>query len=141
MTLGKIKHSQKMNEPSLQAWVLCNQDGSVETGHCTCMAGAGEVCSHVVAILYALQYIAESKDTVSCTDVRSLWNVPKTAKVKCKPIRGIDFGQIFSGSRIPSKVPCMSDDHIVQFLTDIEEAGSSSVLSRVTEPFAERMAE
>ncbi|CAG9829833.1 unnamed protein product [Diabrotica balteata] len=85
--IHKIKHSQKMKEPPLQAWVVCNQDGSVETGHCTCMAGA-EVCSHVGAILYAQQYIiAASKDNISCTDVRSLWNVPKTAKVACKPIR------------------------------------------------------
>jgi hypothetical protein len=43
----QVKHSQRMNERLLHVWVkhwvMCGADGSVETAHCTCMAGAGEV--------------------------------------------------------------------------------------------------
>ncbi|KAJ8947716.1 hypothetical protein NQ317_006927 [Molorchus minor] len=59
---GKVKHSQRMHDPPLQVWIICNSDGSIENGHCTCMAGAGEVCSHVGAVLYALQFIHLSKN-------------------------------------------------------------------------------
>jgi hypothetical protein len=66
-----------MNERPLHVSVMCRADGSVETAHCTCMAGAGEVYSHVGAVLYALEHVSTTQGTTSCTDVPALWNVPK----------------------------------------------------------------
>jgi hypothetical protein len=37
--LGKVKHSQRMSESSLRPWLIVENDGSISTGHCTCMAG------------------------------------------------------------------------------------------------------
>ena len=44
-----------MIDPPVNTWVMCQHDGTVETGHCICMAGLGEVCSHVAAILFYLE--------------------------------------------------------------------------------------
>lgn len=132
-----MNHSQKMNEPPLHVWVMCNQDGSVETAHCTCMAGASEVCSHVGAVLYALEYIHTSRSTTSSTDVECLWNVPRKVKINYQPIKEMDFGRVI-GNRMPLdlEVPPIEGQEMVSFLRDIEEAGTSSVLMRIVEPFA-----
>ena len=44
----------------------------IESAHCTCMAGLGEVCSHVAAILFFLE--SESRAPRSCTQELCKWN-------------------------------------------------------------------
>lgn len=53
----------KMNEPAHKVWVLAKMDGEIICGHCTCLAGLSETCSHVGAICYAVLNIAESTET------------------------------------------------------------------------------
>ena len=38
-----MRDLQRANDPPEDAWVICQTDGVVESGHCTCMAGLGEV--------------------------------------------------------------------------------------------------
>lgn len=52
-----------MNEPPLNVWVLANLNGEIICGHCTCVAGLTESCSHVGAICFAVTKITESSDT------------------------------------------------------------------------------
>lgn len=95
------------------------------------MAGAGEVCSHVGAVLYALEYIYNSKRTTSCTDLHSLWDVPKASKVESQQLRQMDFGRIISSNKLRNQhIPPISADEMVDFLKQIEEAGSSSVMMK-----------
>lgn len=56
----KVKHSQKMNDPPLNVWVLASLDGHIICGHCTCVAGLTESCSHVGAVCFAVNKISES---------------------------------------------------------------------------------
>ena len=35
-----------------KAWICVKGDGEILYGHCSCMAGLGEVCSHVGAIMF-----------------------------------------------------------------------------------------
>ena len=42
-----------MTSPPLRPWIGVQYDGTVICAHCNCMAGAGEACSHVAALLYA----------------------------------------------------------------------------------------
>ena len=53
--MAKVLHSQKLNEAPLNPWVIVHEDGTVESGHCDCMAGQGSSCSHVAAVLFALE--------------------------------------------------------------------------------------
>ena len=41
--MEKVKHSQRMNETPCRPWVIVNPNGTVTSGHCTCMAGQGEM--------------------------------------------------------------------------------------------------
>ncbi|KAI4455229.1 atp-dependent dna helicase [Holotrichia oblita] len=53
LIVSKVMHSQKRNEKPPQVWVIVSTDGAISTGYCTCMAGLGEVCSHVAAVLFS----------------------------------------------------------------------------------------
>ena len=40
-------HSQQLNSSPLCPWVIVENNGKILSGHCTYMAGLGEVCTHV----------------------------------------------------------------------------------------------
>lgn len=128
-----------MNESPLEVWCLIHSDGSVETAHCTCMAGMGAVCSHVGALLYALEFIHSSREATSCTDVLSQWNVPGTFRVEPQPLRHMEFGSVIPSSQI-SDIPPITENELVDTLKQIQSAGSSSCLMRLIEPFASELA-
>ena len=48
----QVRHSQRMNDPPLRPWVIAEENGTIQSAHCTCMAGLGEACSHVGALLF-----------------------------------------------------------------------------------------
>lgn len=78
----QVNHSYRLNEPPLTAWVVVEKEGLVRFGHCTCMAGLGEVCSHVGAILYALLAAVNKLSGTACTDEACAWNEPSMAAVR-----------------------------------------------------------
>lgn len=46
----------------------------IESAHCTCMAGLGEVSSHIGTILFFLE--SASRAPLSCTQELCKWNEP-----------------------------------------------------------------
>ncbi|CAH1270905.1 Hypp4506 [Branchiostoma lanceolatum] len=75
---SKVKHSMALRTKAVSVWVAVQEDGAVITGHCDCMAGVSEVCSHVAATLF---YIAKAADMkTSCTSKPSQWNKPQKRK-------------------------------------------------------------
>jgi len=49
----------KVNDNNLVPWVLFGGIGDdifLESAHCNCMAGLGEACSHIGALLFYLEY-------------------------------------------------------------------------------------
>lgn len=131
-----MKHS-RLNEPPLQVWIINQEDGSVDTPHCTCMAGISEVCSHVGTILYALEHIYSSRESTSCTDIQSLWNVPNTSGVEPQALKDLMYGRVISSSS--DDIRAMTVDKIKRVLNAIQNVGSSACLTRVIEPFASNM--
>ena len=53
--LANVKHSQSLSSPSLKVWVAFKASGEVLCAHCTCMAGLGEACSHIAAVLFTAE--------------------------------------------------------------------------------------
>ena len=49
-----VRHSQNMKDFA-NPWVVLAPNGPVICGHCTCMGGSKETCSHVAAVLYKIQ--------------------------------------------------------------------------------------
>ncbi|KZR95535.1 Uncharacterized protein APZ42_010704 [Daphnia magna] len=54
---AKVHHSMAFNLPPLRPCVAFNSAGGVITAHCDCIAGLGECCSHVGAILFGAQAV------------------------------------------------------------------------------------
>ena len=81
---ARVHHSQKLNDPKLKPWVMIKTDGIILGAHCNCMAGFGECCSHVSALLFKLwlhNYKGEAV-TLSVTSKRCKWSRPSEESLK-----------------------------------------------------------
>ncbi|KAH7983161.1 hypothetical protein HPB52_009697 [Rhipicephalus sanguineus] len=79
VVVSKVRHSQAFKEKPPLPWLLIKPDGEVLCAHCTCMAGLGEACSHVGAVLFYLEAAVTRRDGRSCTDGQSAWLPPHRA--------------------------------------------------------------
>ena len=70
----------RVNDKPLEAWVIVSSGGTVQSSHCTCMAGLGEGCSHIAAVLFALEHGSRVSKEASVTDVPAYWLFPTAAK-------------------------------------------------------------
>lgn len=127
-------------------WCIIAKDGSVCTAHCTCMAGLGEVCSHVGAILFAADYANTRKIERSCTDVGAVWPMPSmTQKVPIVPVHEMNWGKSSGHQRASSShdigVPLTSEHEFADIMNMISELGYSCPLMRIVQPYATQLAQ
>lgn len=101
-------HSQKLSEPPLRPWVLIRKDGTVVTAHCTCMAGLGEACSHVAALLFAVECGVRQSEGMTCTDIPCAWKKPASGNVPCATLAEIDF----TSPRNKQRLALMNQQHV-----------------------------
>lgn len=81
-----------MNITPLQPWMISDKTGTVLAAHCNCMAGLGEACSHVGAMLFAIEATVKVRDSKTVTQEKAYWLLPSgIKKVEYKTIREIDF--------------------------------------------------
>ena len=82
-----------MSSAPLNPWVIIKNSDTVVCGHCTCMAGLGETCSHIGALLYWIEYAVWKRDEEgSCTSRANQWMEPHTTKqVPYLQVDAIDF--------------------------------------------------
>ena len=88
-----MQHSQRLNDTPLSCWIIIESSGEVCCAHCTCMAGLGETCTHIAAILFYLEVIARIQGTTTtCTQQTCQWIIPAYfKKIDYLPIKNIDF--------------------------------------------------
>ena len=92
LLIAKVKHSQRMNEPSLKPWVIAEINGKILCAHCNCMAGLGESCSHIGALLFALEAVVKIRNAKTVTQDKAYWLLPSSVnKVKYETVQEIDF--------------------------------------------------
>ena len=65
--------------------------GTIVCAHCNCMAGLGEPCSHIAALLYATEANTSLLKNTSCTSQPCSWLPASTQSVDYAPISDIDF--------------------------------------------------
>ena len=85
LVLGKVRHSYAASSSPLIPWVAARMNGSVEYGHCTCMAGLGETCSHIASFLYWLETAVRIRSSTTCTSVPNSW-LPPSLPAACKEV-------------------------------------------------------
>ena len=89
--LFQVLHSQKMSATPASPWLIAEMDGNILTSHCDCMAGLGESCSHMAAVLFYIEYAARLQENKTVTQDKAYWMPPALKEVKYNEIKGIDF--------------------------------------------------
>lgn len=85
-------HSQRMREKPLSPWIITDKTGTVLASHCDCMAGIGETCSHVAAVLFFVEATVRIRDSRTVTQEPAYWLIPKSVKgVTYNETAGINF--------------------------------------------------
>ena len=67
LLLEKVRNSYTATKDPLKPWVLVKCSRAVLVGHCTCIAGSAETCSHVGAILHWVEAAVRIKKNIACT--------------------------------------------------------------------------
>ena len=80
-----------MNETPLHPRIIVEKCGNILCAHCNCMAGLGECCSHVGAVLFYVEFAVNLRDPETCTEEKAYWLLPGYKKVEYKPVADIDF--------------------------------------------------
>ena len=86
-----VKHSQKLSGPPLKPWIAAEMVGTILCAHCNCMAGLGEACSHIAALLFAVEANTSLLKNTSCTSQLCSWLPASSQSVDYAPISDIDF--------------------------------------------------
>ncbi|CAN7976078.1 unnamed protein product [Ixodes persulcatus] len=112
--------SQRATTEPHDAWVcLTNASGGVRAARCTCKAGLTEVCSHVTAILYAVESpIRENTDGAFCTSNPCAWSANVVKKAKMMPLDEINL----SKPGKPARRICKEQDHVAAAYVPGDEA-------------------
>ncbi|XP_034072435.1 uncharacterized protein LOC117546338 isoform X1 [Gymnodraco acuticeps] len=85
LVFARVNHSQRSGETPLKTWIVAKEDGEVVTAHCNCMAGLSESCSHVGAVLFAIEAGVKMRETASCTTEKCKWLMPSHVKKVFRP--------------------------------------------------------
>ena len=89
---GKVHHSYSVSPLPLQPWIIAKHNGAVVCGHCTCMPGLGETCSHIGALLYWVECQVHKSSEISSTSLTNNWLEPSSiSSVLYQQIADIDF--------------------------------------------------
>ena len=119
------------------------------------MAGLGEVCTHVAAVLFYLETSFGLQGKATCTQDKCQWVIPAYQKsIPYAPVKDLDFTSAKGKKRkidcaladpTPSVAKCPrkpvavnppSDDELVKFYKTLSECGSKPAILSVTLPYA-----
>ena len=84
-------HSQRLSATPASPWLIAEIDGTILAAHCDCMAGLGESCSHVAAVLFYLEYAVRIQGNKTVTQDKAYWMPPTLKEVEYSEIKDIDL--------------------------------------------------
>lgn len=161
--LGILRNCQKKKKKKgsqLQPWLIAEKDGKVISGHCNCMTGLGEVCSHVGAMLFAVEAIVKLRDSKTVTQEKAYYLLPAgLTKVEYKRVRDIDFtGAMTKKKKLDEKIenpgetatctmsrkskpvlniPPPSSEEVTCFIQSLHESGAKPAILSLIDEFAD----
>ena len=93
VVVAKVRHSQRMNDPLVNLWIVAGTNGRVFSAHCLgCKAGLAESCSHIASVLIYLECWTRIHGKLACTQVKCTWLLPTYVdKVSYARAKEIDF--------------------------------------------------
>jgi len=93
VVVAKVRHSQRMNDPLVNVWIIADTDGTILSAHCLgCKAGLAESCSHVASAMFYIECWTRVNGKMACTQVKCAWLLPTyVSEVSYERVRNIDF--------------------------------------------------
>jgi len=84
---AKVIPSQRVAGKPYDAWVCVEKTGTVKCAHCTCMAGLGQVCNHVAAVLFKIEAAVKLGFTVCSPTIEACkWNSQFRKQIDMIPV-------------------------------------------------------
>ena len=142
---ARVRHSQRLSGAPLRPWVAVEDTGLVICAHCNCMAGLGEACCHISAVLFTLEINTKLKDSMSCTSLPCTWLPPSFQPVPYAPVSQIKFTNLSQKETSTKHVPTGSSqpqpvrdiapsrEEMQDFFQQLNAAGKPAILSLVPE--------
>ncbi|XP_014673897.1 PREDICTED: uncharacterized protein LOC106814124 [Priapulus caudatus] len=97
----QVMHSQRPRETPLKPWLIAEKTGKILCGHCDCVAGIGETCTHISALLFYIDTKVRIRDSQTVTQEAAYWKIPSSVKeVTYLPVGEIDFTSAKSKKKI-----------------------------------------
>ena len=89
---GCVSPSQIIRDDPHKVWVCLENDCRILTSWCTCTAGTSEVCNHVIALMYKVNF-AYKKTYIppACTSVPQGWVKGTKRDVEPKQMKNLVF--------------------------------------------------
>ena len=93
VVLGKVRHSQKMNDPTVPLSIITEDDGRILCAHCSgCMAAQGESFSRISSMSFYIESFNRIRGKLACTDQKWAWILPTYTKdITFAEVQDIDF--------------------------------------------------
>lgn len=145
----QVNHSQALSAQPLEPWIIMKEDGEVKAAHCTCMAGLGEACSHIGALLFYLEATVSFREDQACTDKINKWLPPYITNVPCSPIAQIDFSSSTAkrqrlkemrqapAKKSKARIESLSNKEWADFLTSIKNTGVQPAVLSLAKGFCD----
>ena len=127
-----------MNEKPLIPWVWCTMTGEIISAHCTCMAGLGETCSHVGALLWAIESGVKKRDEMTVTDKSAYWVLPPAVKkIPYAPVTDIKISQSKSSAVAATTSSSVQSGPIDDFLMKLSQCSDKSAVLAIIPNFCD----
>mgnify|MGYP000008269787 FL=1 len=93
VVVAKVRHSQRMNDPLVDIWIIAERDGTIISAHCLgCKAGLAESCSHVASVMFYIEAVTRIQGKLACTQAKCTWILPTYVnEVPYAKVGDIDF--------------------------------------------------
>ena len=118
VVIGKVRHSQRMNDTPVPIWIIANNEGTVLSAHClACKAGLAECCSHIGSVLFYIEAWNRIHGKLACTQVKCTWLLPTYVnEVPYSEVKDINFK---SAKKLKTELDDRIDDLCQSFTTQI----------------------
>lgn len=162
VVVAKVRHSQRMNDPLVNIWIVADSDGTIVSAHCLgCKAGLAESCSHVASVMFYIEAWTRIHGKLACTQVKCTWLLPTYVnEVPYARVKDIDFT---SARKLKENLDCKIDsvdknevscresqssksqattvpsaDDINEFYKKLNKCSTKAVALSLVDPYAEQ---
>ena len=139
VVVGKVRHSQRMNDDPIPIWIIANREGTVLSAHClVCKAGQAECCSHVGCVLFYIEAWNRIHGKLACTQVKCTWLLPTYVnEVPYSEVQEINFK---SARKLKADLDEKIDDLCASFAGQtVKTTAQKTVSTQVPTPTKEEM--